>query len=124
MATNDFFISAQLLQIDSGTKLRKAATLLAQTGVGSAGGEPISTTSNTAFDLTDVTSAGMGWVLNLGTNDVSIGILVAAAFKPVLIAKPGIAMPIYFDTAVKTTTPLQHKTASGTSVITWRIWQV
>ncbi len=129
MATNDFVISASLLQVDTNTKLRPPQKILAQTGQNSASGEPISTTSLAAFDLTDVLIAGQGWLINLGTNDVTCGIFVTtvdpvSAFYPVFIAKPGIAMPIYFDTAIKTTTPLQHKTASGTSVISWRIWQV
>ena len=129
MANNDFFIGATLLQRDSSTNLRKPMTLLAQTGVGSAGGEPTSTTSWAAFDLTDVTSPGQGWMLNLGTNDVSLSLEITTVTEgtvnyPFGIAKPGIAIPFYWDPEVKTNTPLQHKTASGTSVIQWRIWQV
>lgn len=128
MATNDFFIGATLLQRDTGTNLRRPLTLLAQSGVGSAGGSPISTTTPTVFDLTNVTTAGMGWFLNLGTNDVEIGIYVTtvdpvSAFYPVLIAKPGIAMVIYMHADIKTATPLRHQTLSGTSVLQWQIWE-
>lgn len=128
MPDTDLRISAQVSQFFSGLNMRELATL-PQTGLGSASGWPVSDTSWATFDLTDVTIAGMGWILNLGTNDISLSLLITTVTEgavnyPFGIAKPGMLIPFYWDPTIKTINPLQHKTASGTSSFRWQIFQV
>ena len=121
---DDFNYSARLEHKESGVVWQVLRVLEDQTGVGSASGEPTSTTTPTAFDLSDITTPGMAWFRNLGTNDVTISILVSAADKNVMIVKAGGFVLAYLHGDVISTNALQHNTASGTSVLQWQIWEV
>jgi len=120
---DEFNYSGRLGHTSSGVLYQVNRILEDQTGVGSAAGEPTSTTTPTAFDLTDITIPGMAWFRNLGTNDVTISILVSAADKNVLIVKAAAFALLYMHGDVISTNALQHNTSSGTSVLQWQIWE-
>ncbi len=120
MATTDAMsISARVHHFASGRTNQVNRVLLDQTGIGKAGGEVTVTTTATSFVFTGITIPGQSWFTNLGTNDIQIGILVAATFRPVYQCKPGVPIPIFLDPETFSSTILQHKVASGTALLEW-----
>lgn len=117
--TNAISISARVHHFASNRTDIVTGVFLDQTGQGKAGNEIVVTTTPTSFVFTGITIPGQSWFLNLGSNDIQIGILVSAAFKPVWLCKPGLPVPIFLDPAVFSTTILQASTASGTSLLDW-----
>ena len=118
---DEISISARINHLASKRINQVNRVFLDQTGIGKVGGEPISTTSLATLDFSALTTPGMGWMLNLGTNDISVGPFISSTFYPMWIGKPGIPTLMYFDPTTKSTNVIKHKTASGTSLFEWEV---
>lgn len=123
---NELVVSGSVKHVPTGIthqvnrKVMDQTTNLLASGVVDVG------TSAGAFDLSDLTNAGVAYFQNLDSNvsnRVEIGIEVSSTFYPVLDIRPGMPQILDLSSAVKTTTPLQHKADSGTIKLYYAIYE-
>ena len=121
---NEFTVWSSLFHSPSNVTHQVPRKQVDQTTNAAVSGVVTVTTTATAFDLSGITTPGLAYFVNLdsGSDTVQIGIVVSATFYPFADIRPGIPNNIDLSSAVKSGTPLQHKTVSGTAALQFAIY--